>query len=105
MNNEMKMFENPIGSKVFVISNEPYSKKLPNLLVIGEIVAWEKIHSTIYPIVNYLDKDHLVMGIIIDYHKELETTLLKLDWNERWNLCSLGRSLVLDNDKIRKEES
>lgn len=103
---EQILLEFPINTKVFVISNEPEPKDF-NKLIIGNIIGTENFGKgeNSFPIVRLEDsnKEVIVMGIILEYTDTMRVLLEKLTWSDRWNLTSLGRSLIDYEDKTRKE--
>ena len=100
----------PKGTKIILLSNEPNKNNGDfNELIIGYVSHIECITKANNPVVVYgkeLDSTELffTMSEPLYYSKELEQNLLKLKWNERWNIFSSGRHIIDAKEALRKEK-
>jgi len=94
----------PIGTKVIIIGNEP-NKEDPNKLLIGEVVGYENINDKYF--IKWkapnVDKVYMTFSEPLVYSKELENSLNKLTWDERWNIYSRGWSIISKETAKKKE--
>ena len=91
----------PIGTEIIVRTNEP--GPLIHGKVIGHRVNAEKGSWIEY---QDLETGNGMFSFYSDftyYHPEIWRILSTLTWNEQWNILSRGRSIILYEDKKRKE--
>ena len=100
----------PKGTKIILLSNEPNKDNGDfNELKIGYVSHIEEITEANNPVVIYgkeLNSNELffTMSEPLYHTDELEANLLKLDWNERWNIFSRGTHIIDKEEALRKEE-
>ena len=97
----------PINEKIILIGNEPAKGDNPNKLIIGKVVDHQSVNND-SAFVVYKDDDsgeeYMTFSKPMYYSEELKSALLKLTWDERWNIFSGGLSILKKEDKERKEE-
>ena len=93
----------PLGEKIIIIGNEPYPNN-PDHLIIGVVTDYE-----VYPYGAFLvyrdlhsGKEFLSMSLAMYHSEELEIALLKLSWDERWNIAGRGLAIITKKDAKRK---
>jgi hypothetical protein len=100
----------PKGTKIILLSNEPNTDNSNfNELKIGYVSHIECITKANNPVVVYgkeLNSDELffTMSEPLYHTDELEANLLKLKWNERWNIFSRGTHIIDNKEALRKEK-
>jgi len=93
----------PIGEKIIIIGNKPHPKN-PDQLIIGVVTDYEDYNYGAFLIYKDLEtgKEYMSMSIAMHYSEELKNTLLKLSWDERWNIAGRGLSIITKKDAKRK---
>jgi len=89
------------GDKVIIVNNEKEN------IWTGVIVDEDyKIHDTLFPVIKDDKTGELIQsgGVMLknDEEKIMLNALLKLDWNERWNLISKGRAGIYQKEHYDK---
>jgi hypothetical protein len=107
---ENMVLKYPVGSKVISIPNEPNKKgKNFNELTIGIVVTIDRITQARQPVVIYKDiktgNENLTFSEPMIYSEEVERALLKLTWDERWNVFSHGLSVICAEHKTNRENA
>lgn len=99
----------PIGTKIIVISNEPYQHGDFNEICVGEVLAYDAITMSGQPVIIYkderADEEFMSLSEPMYYSQELFDSLSKLTWDERWNIYSRGVSIISKEDAKRKEDA
>jgi len=96
----------PIDEKIIIIGNEPNKGENPNKLIIGRVTGYQEMNGGNTFIVYKEDdseEEYITLSKPMYYSKELENALLKLTWDERWNIFSGGISIITEETKKRKE--
>ena len=96
----------PINTKIIIVGNEPTKGDDPNKLIIGTVVDHQNINENCAFVVYHDDSgnEYMTFSKPLYYSEELENALLKLTWDERWNIVSGGWSVLKKEDIQRKEE-
>lgn len=98
----------PIGTKVILLSNEPYSVEEPNKLLIGFVSGVDYIGLSEKETLIFQDiegNEVLCLNDPLIWDIDLENALNKLSWNERWNIYTKGFYIIDEETKLRKEKS
>jgi len=97
----------PLGTKIIVLSNEPYSKENFNKLIIAEVVGYEELTKAKKPVLLYTEiGDNKVLfcnGIIAYHNNRLEKLLNSHSWYDRYNLLSYGK-IEIDEEFAKERE-
>lgn len=100
LKNQCIMYEYPIKTLVFTISNEPSD------LTIGEVIGYEMMHKQIILILRNIKTGEEYFTFDNKpcfWSPTLEKIFSKMDWCERWNVYSKGRHELSNEDRLRKE--
>jgi len=99
----------PLGTKIIVLSNEPYSKENFNKLIIAEVVGYEEITKAKKPVLLYTEigdnKISFCNGIIAYHNDRLEKLLNSHTWYDRYNLLSAGKMEIDEEFAKEREEA
>jgi len=95
----------PKGTKVILIPNEPNREGFnPNDLVIGTVVCIQGVTKANNPVVVIKNlktgKETFTFSKPVLYSEEMEHSLLKLEWYDRWNIYSHGWNTISE-EKIK----
>lgn len=89
-----------IGQKVIVIGNEPEDS-----LMIGIIEGFDRIGSSLIPLVNVNGNVLGCFGKVLDWTPEKEKAFNKLTWDERYNVaCNYSGLSQADIDRKNSKE-
>lgn len=94
----------PIDSKVILIGNEPAEGEDPNKLSIFTVSGSNMIKNK--EVLVYKDDDGEEFFSFVEpmpHSFELESSLNKLSWDERWNIFCKGWYIIDNETKERKE--